>query len=56
MASSGVKLDTASITSASLVNNLLNPTLNIRTMALKNMLMMMLLVFTTKTESFATLG
>lgn len=56
MASSGVKSETASITSESLVNALLNPTRNIKTIALKTMLIRMLVPFTTKTENFATLG
>lgn len=56
IASNGVKLDTASITSVSLVKSWLNSTRNIKTIALKIILMMMLLPFTTSTENFATLG
>ena len=56
MARSGVKLETAAITSESLVNSLLNSTLNIKTIALKTILIRMLVAFTTSTENFATLA
>ena len=56
MASRGVKLETASITSVSLVKSLLNPTRKLRTMALKIILITMLVAFTTITENFATFG
>ena len=56
MASNGVKFETASITSSSLVNSLLNPTLNIKIIALKTVLIMILVPFTTNTENLATLG
>ena len=55
-ASNGVKLDTASITSVSLVKSWLNPTWKMRTIALKTMLIRMLVAFTTTTENLATLG
>lgn len=55
-ASNGVKLETAAITSVSLVKSLLNPTWKMRTIALKTMLIRMLVAFTTTTENFATLG
>lgn len=56
MASSGVKLETASITSASVVKSLLNPTRKIKTIALKIILMKMLFAFTIITDNFVTLG
>lgn len=56
MASSGVKLETASITSESLVKSLLKPTRKIKTIAQKTILMRMPVAFTTITENFATLG
>lgn len=56
MASSGVKFETASITSESDVKSLLNPTRNIKTIALKTILMKTLVTFTTTTENFATLA
>lgn len=56
MASSGVKSETATITSESLVKSLLNPTRKISTIALKMMLIRMLVAFTTITENFATFG
>ena len=56
MASNGVKSDTASMTSESEVKSLLKPTLNIKIMADRNMLMKILFAFTTKTENFTTLG
>lgn len=56
MASKGVKLDTASMTSESVVKALLNPTLNINTIALNIILMMILVPFTTSTANFATDG
>lgn len=56
MASSGVRLETASITSASLVKSMLNGFFSIRTTALKIILMMMEVETTTITENLATLG
>jgi hypothetical protein len=56
MASKGVKLETASITAVSLVKSLLNPTRKLRTIALKIILIIMLVAFTTITENFATFG
>lgn len=56
MASNGVKLETASIISGSLVKRLLNPIRKIKMIALKIALMRMLLPFTMKTENFATFG
>lgn len=56
MASNGVKLETASMTSSLLVNSLLNPILNINTTAQKTILIRMLVPFTTNTANFATLG
>lgn len=56
MASNGVNSKTASITSESLVKSMLNPTLNVKTIALKTILIRMLVPFTTNTENFATLG
>lgn len=56
MASKGVKLETAAITSESEVKALLNPTLNIKTTALNTILMRILVPFTTQTENFATDG
>lgn len=56
MASSGVRFETAAITSASDVKSLLNPTRKIKIMALKIILMKTLVLVTTTTENFATLG
>lgn len=56
MASSGIILETASMTSESLVKSLLRPTRKIKTIAQKTILMRMLVAFTTITENFATLG
>lgn len=56
MASNGVKLETASITSESDVKSLLNPTRKLRTIALKTILIRILVPFTTRTENLATLG
>jgi len=54
MASKGIKLETAAITSESDVKALLNPTLKMSTIALNTMLISMLVPFTTTTENFAT--
>lgn len=56
IASKGVKLDTASMTSESEVKSLLKETRNIKIIVQKTTLMRMLVPFTTKTENFATLG
>lgn len=56
MASKGVKLFTAEMTSESVVKALLKPTLNISTIAVNTVLMSILVPFTTSTENFATDG
>lgn len=55
-ASNGVKFETAWMTWESLVKSSLNPTLNISTIAAKIILIKMLVVVTTTTENFATIG
>lgn len=56
IASKGINSITASITSGSLVNSLLNPTWNITMIAVKTTLIRMLVLVTTKTENLATFG
>lgn len=53
MASNGVKSVTASMTSESEVKSLLKATRNIKIIVLKNILMRMLVPFTTNTENLA---
>lgn len=56
MASRGVRSETASITTESVVKSMLNGLFSIRTTALKIILMMMEVKTTTITENLAILG
>jgi hypothetical protein len=56
IASKGINSITASITSGSVENSLLNPTWNIKIIAVKTILIRMLVPVTTKTENLATFG
>jgi len=56
IASSGVKLETSSMTSESEVKSLLKGFWHVKIIAEKTTLMTMLIPFTTMTENLATLG